>query len=45
MAKSYGGIRNVGVVNQSDYASNKAEFERLLATGKYDVEKSYLSPT
>ena len=45
MAKSYGGIRNVGVVNQSDYASNKAEFERVLATGKYDVEKSYLSHT
>ncbi len=45
MAKSYGGIRNIGVVSQSDYASNKAEFERLLASGKYDIENSYLSPT
>lgn len=45
MAKSYGGIRAVGVVSQGDYASNKADFERLLASGKYDTEKSYLSPT
>ncbi len=45
MAKSYGGIRNVGVVSKSDYALNKAEFERQLATGKYDIENSYLSPT
>ncbi len=45
MAKSCGGIRNVGIVSQSDYATNKAEFERQLASGKYDIENSYLSPT
>ncbi|MBD5360716.1 MAG: hypothetical protein HDR87_08430 [Bacteroides sp.] len=45
MAKTYGGIRHVGVVNQSEYAINKAIFELELASGNYNIEKSYLSPS
>ncbi len=45
MAKTYGGIRNVGVVKISDYAINRAMFDMELASGKYDIEKSYFSDT
>lgn len=36
---------NIVLVSQSDYAISKAEFEWQLASGKYDIEISYLSPS
>lgn len=41
--KSVGGIRNITLVDSADFAKYAAEFRAALATGKYDIEKSYLS--
>lgn len=43
--KSVGGIRNISVVKEGDYAKNSADFRAALTTGKYDIEKSYMSDT
>lgn len=45
MAKTYGGLRAVSTVQEGSYAQHAAEFRALLASGRYDVEKSYLSDT
>lgn len=41
--KSYGGFSVISTVQSGSYAEHAAEFRAALATGKYDVEKSYLS--
>lgn len=41
--KSYGGFSVISTVKDGSYAQYAAEFRAALATGKYDVEKSYLS--
>lgn len=43
--KSVGGIRNISTVIEGDYARHAADFRGALATGKYDIENSYLSNT
>lgn len=43
--KSTGGIRAISTVKAGNFAQNAADFREALATGKYDIEKSYLSDT
>ena len=43
--KSVGGMRNISTVKAANFAQHAADFRAALATGKYDVEKSYLSDT
>ncbi len=43
MAKSYGGIRVVGVVTPNGITANWLQFQQLLATGLYDTDRSYFS--
>lgn len=45
MGKTYGGLRVVSTVQKGSYEQHAAEFRALLATGKYDIDKSYLSDT
>ena len=45
MAKSVGGIRNISTVKEGSFAQHAADFRAALATGKYDIAKSYLSDT
>ncbi|MBP3537125.1 MAG: hypothetical protein J6J93_06245 [Muribaculaceae bacterium] len=41
--KSTGGLRAISTVHAGDFAQNAADFRAALATGKYDIENSYLS--
>lgn len=41
--KSVGGLRVISTVNNGSFAQNAANFRSAIATGKYDIEKSYLS--
>lgn len=41
--KSYGGFSVVTTVADGSYDQHASEFREALATGKYDVENSYLS--
>lgn len=45
MAKNEGGTRLVSRVDANDYDANEAEFNGALATGKYEVDKCYMSPS
>ncbi|MCM1337719.1 MAG: hypothetical protein NC187_08195 [Candidatus Amulumruptor caecigallinarius] len=42
-SKSYGGFSVISTVKDGSYAQHAAEFRAALATGKYDVEHSYMS--
>ena len=41
--KTYGGFSVVSTVSDGSYAQHAADFRESLATGKYDIENSYLS--
>lgn len=41
--KSFGGFSVISTVSDGSYAQHAADFRAALATGKYDIEKSYLS--
>lgn len=41
--KSTGGLRAISTVKAGDFAQNAADYRAALATGKYDIENSYLS--
>ncbi|MCF0219307.1 MAG: hypothetical protein HUK14_05950 [Muribaculaceae bacterium] len=43
--KTYGGITSMKTVDASNYDANAAEFREQLATGKYELDKSFLSPS
>lgn len=43
--KSVGGLRAISTVTDGSFAQNSADFRAALASGKYDVENSYLSDT
>lgn len=43
--KSVGGMRNISTVKAENFAQHAADFRAALATGKYDIESSYLSDT
>lgn len=43
--KSVGGMRNISAVKAENFAQHAADFRAALATGKYDIENSYLSDT
>lgn len=40
--KSVGGLRAISTVQEGNLAQNAADFRAALATGKYDIDKSYL---
>jgi len=41
--KSTGGLRAISTVKAGDFAQNAADFRAALATGKYDINKSFLT--
>lgn len=41
--KSTGGLRAISTIQAGGFAQNAADFRAALATGKYDIENSYLS--
>lgn len=41
--KTFGGFSVISTVSDGSYAQHAADFRTALATGKYDIEKSYLS--
>ena len=43
--KSVGGLRNISIVKEGDFAQHAADFREALASGKYDIGNSYLSDT
>lgn len=43
--KSIGGMRNISTVEEGNFAQHAADYRAALATGKYDIENSYLSDT
>lgn len=45
MAKTYGGLRAVSTVQEGSFDMYAAQFRAELATGKYDITKSYLVDT